>query len=76
MLLKGVCKMVTDKERITEWLSRVASELDEINKSSKLSAEKIQMVRENYDILLVLTKVAAGTAFMVGIPPINYETHK
>lgn len=68
--------MVTDKERITEWLTRVATGLDEIKNSKKPNDEKIQMLQENYDILLVLTKVAAGTAFMVGIPPINYETHK
>ena len=68
--------MVTDKERITEWLTRVANGLDEIKNSKSPTNEKIQMLQENYDILLVLTKVASGTAFMVGIPPINYKTHK
>lgn len=68
--------MITDKDRFKEWLKRKADEIHELRKKPRLSKEKkLQMIRSNYDVITVLTKVANREAFMVGIPPLKDETN-
>lgn len=68
--------MVTEKERVAEWLTRVQNDIKDLKMSNASVYTKIKLLRQNYDVLLVLTKVAAGTAFMVGIPPITQKSNK
>ena len=64
--------MVTNKDRFQEWLKRAADNIYELRRKPRLSNEKkLEVIRGNYDVISVLTKVAKGDAFMLGIPPID-----
>ncbi len=68
--------MISEKERIKEWLSRVYNEVDTMKLPNTSKQDKLDMIKENYKILAVLTKVATGNAYLVGIPPINQLSNK
>lgn len=62
--------MVTNKERMIEWLSRSANEINALRRKSRLSKEKkLDFIRQSYSIINVLTMVAEGKATMMGIAP-------
>ena len=63
--------MISEKERIKEWLHRVSNEVENIKLTTASKDDKLKMIQENYEILSVLTKVANGNAFMVGVPLIK-----
>lgn len=66
--------LVTNKDRFQEWLRRAADNIYELRRKPRLSdAKKLEVIRGNYDVIAVLTKVAKGDAFMLGIPPINSQ---
>lgn len=67
--------MITEKERIMEWLNRAADEISNLRKKPRLSKQKkLQIIRENYGIISVLIKVAKKEAYMVGVPPLVNTT--
>ena len=68
--------MISEKERIKEWLSRVSDEVNTMKLPNASKQDKLDMIKENYKILAVLTKVAAGDAYLVGVPPINQISNK
>ena len=68
--------MITEKERITEWLSRVVAQVDTIKSTSTTKEQKLKLIQENYQVLAVLTKVASRHAYMVGVPLINQIFNK
>jgi len=62
--------MVTDKDRMIEWLNRVAGEVYALRRKPRLGTDKcLAAIRQNYDVINVLTKVANGDARMQGIAP-------
>lgn len=62
--------MVTEQDRILEWLNRSANQIKELRKKPRLAREKhLAMIRENYQIINVLTMVTKGEAYMIGIAP-------
>jgi hypothetical protein len=65
--------MVTDKERMVEWLTRSSMQINLLRKKPRLSTEKrLEIIRENYNVINVLTMVVNGEAYMLGInPPID-----
>ncbi len=64
--------MVTDNERMVEWLQRSADQIHALRRKPRLSTEKcLESVRENYNVINVLTMVAENKAYMLGISPIN-----
>lgn len=67
--------MVTDKERMVEWLTRSSMQINLLRKKPRLSTEKrLEIIRENYNVINVLTMVVNGEAYMLGInPPIDLE---
>ena len=68
--------MISEKDRIKEWLRRVASEINDVKATSISKDDKLDIIKNNYEVLSVLTKVATGKAFLVGVPPINQKTNK
>ena len=69
--------MISEKERMKEWLVRAAAEVNALRRRPRLATEKrLEIIRQNYDVINVLTKVAKGEAFMIGIPPppVEYDT--
>lgn len=58
--------MVTEKERMIEWLQSAASQLDKVVDSNLSHEERLLAIRHNYSVLDVLTKVASGKAYMTG----------
>jgi hypothetical protein len=64
--------MVTEKDRMVEWLKRVSNQVEEISNKQDLSnSEKLDFIRQSYSIINVLTIVARNEAYMLGISPIN-----
>jgi hypothetical protein len=64
--------MVTEKERMKEWLARAAQEVHDLRRKPRLSKEKkLAAIRSNYNVISVLIKVANREAFMIGVPPID-----
>lgn len=62
--------MITNKDRMIEWLSRAADEVYSLRRKPRLSTDKaLYAIRGNYDVIHVLTKVAKGDAYMLGINP-------
>lgn len=69
--------MISEKERFKEWLHRAADEVSSLRKRPRLAKEKkIQLIRENYNVISVLKKVANREAYMVGTPPLINTTEK
>lgn len=67
--------MITEKERMMEWLDRAAQDIGDLKKKPRLSKQKkLQIIRENYNVISVLIKVANKEAYMVGIPPLVNTT--
>jgi len=64
---------VTEAERIREWLMRVAYDVQDHRDMYRVGTVKKQelldFIRQSYDTLLVMKKVAHGTAYMRGITP-------
>ena len=64
---------MTEAERIREWLIRVADDVQEKHEMYKIGVVKKQelldFISQSYDTLLVMKKVAYGTAYMKGISP-------
>jgi hypothetical protein len=64
---------VTETQRILEWLVRVADDVREIkfryDTEGASEQELLDFIRQNYETLSVMTKVASGTAYMRGITP-------
>lgn len=64
--------MVTEKERMIEWLKRSKNQVYNLRRKPRLSKDKALLaIRENYSIIGVLIQVAEGKAYMQGIAPIN-----
>ena len=64
--------MVTEKQRLEEWLKRVADDVYALRRKPRLSKEKkLEAIRSTYAVLSVLLKVANREAYMLGIPPIE-----
>jgi hypothetical protein len=64
--------MVTETQRIEEWLVRVASSVRELKEklaTGMTSEELLEAIRQNYEILSVMRKVSTGSAYMRGINP-------
>lgn len=61
--------MITEKERMIEWLERAAINVERLSKEQISTEERLRKIRECYATIEVLTKVASGTAYMVGIMP-------
>lgn len=69
--------MISEKEKFKEWLNRAAEEIIKLRKRPRLAKEKkIQLIRENYNVISVLKKVASREAYMVGTPPLVNTTEK
>ena len=67
--------MVSDKERMAEWLKRAADEIHALRRKPRLSTDNcLEVIRQNYDVINVLTKVAQGKAYMKGIAPVDNST--
>jgi hypothetical protein len=64
---------VTEAERIREWLIRVADDVHENYEMYRVGTvtkqELLDFISQSYDTLLVMKKVAHGTAYMKGISP-------
>jgi len=64
---------VTETQRILEWLVRVADQVLEMktryDAEGVSEQELLDFIRQNYETLSVMTKVASGTAYMSGIVP-------
>jgi hypothetical protein len=61
--------MVNSSVQMREWLLRVADEVNAMRCKKGDSAELLELIRQNYDVLNVMRKVASGTAYMRGISP-------
>lgn len=61
--------MITEKERMIEWLTRAAINVEKLSHEKLPVEDQLRKIRENYATIEVLTKVASGTAYMVGIMP-------
>jgi hypothetical protein len=62
--------MVTDKDRMIEWLTRAADQIYDLRRKPRLSTDKcLTVIRQNYSVLSVLIEVANGKAKMQGISP-------
>ena len=62
--------MVSNKDRMIEWLNRTADEVYALRRKPNLSKDKsLYAKRFNYNVISVLIKVAQGDAFMLGIKP-------
>lgn len=69
--------MISEKEKFKEWLKRAVDDVKELKKKPRLSRQKkIQSIRENYNVISVLIKVAKREAYMVGTPPLVDTKHK
>lgn len=64
---------MTETQRILEWLVRVADEVRDIkaryDAEGVSEQELLDFIRQNYETLSVMKKVASGTAYMSGITP-------
>lgn len=64
---------MTEAERIREWLIRVADDVQETFEMYRVGTvtkqELLDFISQSYDTLLVMKKVAHGTAYMRGITP-------
>lgn len=64
---------MTETQRILEWLVRVADEVREVkvrhDTEGVSEQELLDFIRQNYETLSVMTKVASGAAYMSGITP-------
>jgi hypothetical protein len=62
--------MVTDKDRMIEWLTRTADQIYDLRRKPRLSNDKcLAEIRQNYSVIAVLIDVANGKAKMQGISP-------
>ena len=63
---------MTEKDRIAEWLTRVAVDLAGLKIENTLTKEeKLHKIKSSYEILSVMIKVAQGRAYIVGIQPLG-----
>lgn len=64
---------MTEAERIREWLIRVADDVQETFEMYRVGTvtkqELLDFISQSYDTLLVMKKVAHGTAYMRGTTP-------
>ena len=64
--------MISERDRLVEWISRVEREICDIKQNpGSTKEEKLKRIRNNYSIISVLTKVASKEAYMVGAPVIK-----
>lgn len=62
---------MTEKDRLKEWLTRAAEEVNTLRRKPRLGNDKkLAAIRDSYSIISVLIKVAEGRAYMIGITPI------
>lgn len=62
--------MVTNKDRMKEWLKRSADDVNAFRRKSRLSTDKkLTFIRQSYNVIFVLTMVAEGKANLIGIAP-------
>lgn len=61
--------MITEKERMIEWLTRAAINVSNIKTEECSTDELLTQIRSNYTTIEVLKKVASGSAYMIGIMP-------
>lgn len=67
--------MITEKQRLMEWLDRAANEVNSLRKKPRLANnKKLDIIRSNYGVISVLIKVARREAYMIGIPPLDDQT--
>ena len=63
--------MITEKDRIIEWLNRAAEHVAQLRKKPRLKKQKkLELLRSNYNTINIITKVVSGKGFMLGIPPV------
>jgi hypothetical protein len=64
---------MTETERVVVWLTRVEESINAIkyayDKKTISKADLLEFIRDNYETLSVMKKVASGNAYMKGIPP-------
>jgi len=61
--------MISSSAQIKEWLLRVADDVNSMRQKDGSSADLLDLIRQNYEVLNVMRKVALGTAYMRGISP-------
>jgi hypothetical protein len=61
--------MTSSSAQIKEWLLRVADDVNSMRQKDCSSAGLLDLIRQNYEVLNVMRKVALGTAYMRGISP-------
>ena len=61
---------MTENKRMQEWLRRVAVDVGTLKNTSDLdNSAKLERIKDSYQILSVMIKVAQGRAYMAGIQP-------
>jgi hypothetical protein len=61
---------MTENKRMEEWLRRVAIDIGTLKNASDLDkGTKLEKIKDSYQILSVMIKVAQGRAYMAGIQP-------
>ena len=66
--------MISERDRLVEWISRVEQEIKDIKRQpGTTKEERLSKIRNNYSIISVLTKVASKEAYMVGAPVIKHK---
>lgn len=61
---------MTENKRIEEWLRRVAVDIGTLKNNSNLTkSDKLDKIKDGYQILSVMIKVAQGRAYMAGVQP-------
>lgn len=64
--------MISEKEKLAEWLLRVADSVSETKLNNQLTKQQLlTSVRQSYAIISVLIKVANGQGTILGTPPVN-----
>jgi hypothetical protein len=61
---------MTENKRMEEWLRRVAVDIGTLRNTSDLTnITKLEKIKDSYQILSVMIKVAQGRAYMAGVQP-------
>lgn len=64
--------MISEKEKLAEWLLRVADDVNKTRSNKNLSKrDLLTSIRQSYAIISVLIKVANGQGTILGTPPVN-----
>jgi len=61
--------MINSSAQVKEWLLRVADDVSSTRQKKCSTDDLLNLIRQNYEVLNVMRKVASGTAYMRGISP-------